>query len=90
MDTTIQIRTNAKIKKAAQKVFKKNGVTMSLAFNAFLQEVAHAKSFPVRELSTSKPSSKISSNWREQMEIDIKNGKSYSTVEEMLDDVVNW
>ena len=85
MDTTIQIRTNTKIKKAAQKVFKKQGVTMSSAFNYFLQEVAHANSFSRRERSIAKSSSKISSNWREQMEIDLKTRPRYNSAQEFLD-----
>ena len=87
MDTTIQIRTNNKIKTAAQKVFKKEGVSMSLAFNSFLQEVAHTKSFPVKVFPIKDIPAPASRNWREQMEVDLKTRKRYASAKEFLDDI---
>ena len=90
MDTTIQIRTNNKIKLAAQKVFKKEGVSMSLAFNSFLQEVAHTKSFPVKVYPIKEVPASVARNWREQMEIDLKTAKRYNSAQELWEDSKNW
>lgn len=90
MDTTIQIRTNNKLKLAAQKVFKKEGISMSLAFNSFLEEVAHKKSFPVQVYPVENIPAPAARNWREEMEWELKYGKSYASAEEMWADVDNW
>ncbi len=90
MDTTIQIRTSNKLKLAAQKVFKKEGISMSLAFNSFLEEVAHKKSFPVQVYPVETlPADRVRS-WKEEMEWELKYGKSYSSAEEMFADIQNW
>ena len=85
MDTTIQIRTTSALKKKALKVFKKEGVTMSSVFNAFLEEVAHKGNISI----TSIPSSVIR-EWRKQMDLDLKTKKTYGSAEEMWEDSKNW
>ena len=90
MNTTIQFRTNSKIKKEAMKVFKKEGITMSTAFNSFLEEVAYKGSLPVKVYPVEKVPAPIARNWREQMEIDMKTAKVYNNVEEFLEDSKNW
>ena len=90
MNTTIQIRTNEKIKKQAMKVFKKEGVTMSLAFNSFLEEVAYKGSFPVKVFPVAKVPAPVVRNWREQFAEEIKTAKRYNTFEEYLKDSKNW
>lgn len=90
MDTTIQIRTNSKIKKEAMKVFKKEGISMSLAFNSFLEEVVFKGSLPVEVYPTEKIPAPVARNWRKQMEIDIKKGKGYKSAEEFLKDFETW
>lgn len=74
MDTTLQIRTNTKIKNAAQKVFKKEGLSMSKAFNLYMQEVIRNKKV----------------NLNDSMILDLKNSKRYYSVEEMWKDSDNW
>lgn len=78
MDTTIQIRTNIEIKKAAQKVFKNQGITMSSAFNQFLENVVSNKNF-TRPVTL-----------RDKITQELKSEKAYSTAQEMWDDVDNW
>lgn len=90
MDTTIQIRTTSKIKKEAMKIFKKEGISMSLAFNSFLEEVVYKGSLPVEVYPTEKVSAPVLRNWRKQMELDIKNGKGYKNTKEMWADSKNW
>ena len=85
MDTTIQIRTTSALKKKALKVFKKEGVTMSSVFNAFLEEVSYKGSLPVMSIP-----SPVVSAWRQEMEKETKNKKRYSSAKEFLDDAKNW
>ncbi len=87
MDTTIQIRTTSKIKKEAMKVFKKEGISMSTAFNAFLEEVAHKGSLPVEVYPVEKVPAPVARNWRKQMEEELKHvkkGDGYTSAEEFL------
>jgi addiction module RelB/DinJ family antitoxin len=90
MDTTIQIRTNSKIKKAAAKVFKKEGISMSSAFNAFLEEVVYKGSLPVEVYPVEKISAPVMRNWRKEIEEELKTGKTYKSAKELLDDMKNW
>lgn len=90
MDTTIQIRTNSKIKKEAMKVFKKEGISMSLAFNSFLEEVVYKGSLPVEVYPVDKIPAPVARNWRRQMEIDVKKGKGYKSAKELWTDSKNW
>ena len=90
MDTTIQIRTTSKIKREAMKVFKKEGISMSLAFNSFLEEVAYKGSLPVEVHPIEKIPAPVMRNWRKQMEIDIKKCKGYNNTKEMWTDSKNW
>ena len=90
MNTTIQIRTNEKLKKEAMKVFKKEGISMSTAFNSFLEEVACKGSLPVEVYPVERVPAPIARSWRKQMGIDIKKGKKYKSAEEFLADIENW
>ena len=45
-DTTIQIRTDAKVKAAADTIFKKLGITMTDGINIFLRQVNLCGGFP--------------------------------------------
>lgn len=85
MDTTIQIRTSSALKKKVLKVFKKEGVTMSSVFNAFLEEVAHKGNVSV----TSIPSPAVR-EWRKEIEEELRTAKRYDTVEDFLKDSKNW
>jgi addiction module RelB/DinJ family antitoxin len=89
MDTTIQIRTTSKIKKEAMKVFKKEGISMSSAFNAFLEEVERKGSLPVTVYPQEKVPAPVAKAWRVQMEKDLKNfkkGDGYTSAEGFLKD----
>lgn len=88
MDTTIQIRTNNILKEKAKKVFVKKGVTMSYAFNSFLEQVVRGNISIVPKFTI--PADPKFKNWREEMEYEVKNGKRYSSAEEMWKDVDNW
>lgn len=90
MDTTIQIRTNSKTKKEAMKVFKKEGLSMSSAFNAFLEEVVYKGSLPVEVFPVEKVPAPLMRNWRKEIEEELKHGKTYKNAEEMWKDAKNW
>ena len=90
MDTTIQIRTNSKLKKEVLKVFKKEGISMSSAFNSFLEEVAFKGSLPVEVYKEEKVPAPVMRAWRVQMEKELKTGKGYKSAEEMWKDSKNW
>ncbi len=90
MDTTIQIRTTSKVKKAALKVFKKEGISMSLAFNSFLEEVVYKGSLPVEVYPVEKIPIPVLRNWRKEMKEAMKHGKGYKNAKEFLDDMKNW
>ncbi len=90
MDTTIQIRTTSKVKKAAMKVFKKEGISMSSAFNSFLEEVVYKGSLPVEVYPVEKIPAPALRNWRKEMEETIKHGKGYKSAEEFLQDIKHW
>ena len=90
MDTTIQIRTKTILKNKALKVFKRQGVSMSLAFNTFLEEVAIKGSLPVQVYPVAHVPAPVSRNWKQDMEKDIKTGKKYKSVEGMWRDSKNW
>lgn len=90
MDTTIQIRTTSKIKKEAMKVFKKEGLSMSSAFNAFLEEVVYKGSLPVEVYPVEKISAPALRNWRKEIEEEMKTAKVYKNTTEMWKDSKNW
>lgn len=90
MDTTIQIRTTSKIKKAAIKVFKKEGISMSSAFNSFLEEVVYKGSLPVEVFPLEKFSAPAMRHWRKEIEEEMKTGKVYKNAEEFLKDMKTW
>ena len=93
MNTTIQIRTTSKIKKEAQKVFKKEGISMSSAFNTFLEEVGRKGSLPVEVYPMEKVPAPVAQSWRRQMEKDLKKlkkGDGYKNAAEMWADSKNW
>lgn len=90
MNTTIQFRTNSKIKKEAMKVFKKEGITMSTAFNAFLEEVAISKSINVEVYPVKRIPAPYSRKIQKEIDEAVKNGKGYKNAQEMWDDMKNW
>jgi addiction module RelB/DinJ family antitoxin len=90
MDTTIQIRTTSKIKKEAMKVFKKEGLSMSSAFNAFLEEVVYKGSLPVEVFPAEKVPAPVMHKWRKEIEEELKHGKAYKNAEEFLKDVKTY
>ncbi len=90
MDTTIQIRTNLSLKNKAQRVLKKRNISLSLAMNSFLSEIAHSQSFPVMVNPIKDVPAHTKRSWKEEMEKDIKTSKRYGGVDEMWKDVDNW
>jgi addiction module RelB/DinJ family antitoxin len=77
-------------KNKAQKILKKENVSMSLAFNTFLSEVIHTKTFPVTVYPVKEVPAHVARNWKQEMEKDLKKSKRYTNTKEMWKDVKNW
>lgn len=82
----IQVRVNAQVKKNAQKALKSMGLDISTAVNMLLHQVVITQRMPFesRTINGFTPA-------QERMYIaaakDLKNGKLYSSVDEMMDDI---
>lgn len=72
------------------KVFKKEGLSMSSAFNAFLEEVVYKGSLPVEVYPVEKISAPALRNWRKEIEEEMKTAKVYKNTTEMWKDSKNW
>lgn len=90
MNTTIQIRTNVHLKNKVQAVLKKRKISLSLAMNSFLSEIAHSQSFPVTVNPIKDIPAHVKRSWREEMEKDVKTSKRYKSVDDMWKDIDNW
>jgi addiction module RelB/DinJ family antitoxin len=91
--TTINIRTDEKLKKQAQKTLSEMGLDMSGAIKLFLQQVIITQSipFPIRTVNgyTSEQEAAMLKDVAE-LEADIAAGKAktYNSAEEMMDDLL--
>jgi len=81
--TTIQIRIDGEEKKNAQKILKNLGLDMSSAIKIFLKTVIREKGipFPLNEGNISPDKLRHESRM-------AKKGKSFSSSEELLDDLL--
>ena len=82
----IQVRVNAQVKKNAQKALKGMGLDISTAVNMFLHQIVTTQTMPFqsRTVNGFTPA-------QEQEYLDaarnLKDGKLYSSVDEMMDDI---
>ena len=86
--STIQVRTNDKMKKKAQKVLKNLGLDLSAAFNMFLVQIVVTNSipFPIRTKNGMTP--KAEKTLLKDIQWTLKHGKSYKSAKEMHDDIL--
>lgn len=86
--TNINVRVDENLKKNADKLFSDLGMNMSTAINIFLTQAVETDSipFPIRRYNaeTIKAMAEI-----EEMKKNPDNYKSYSTAEEMTEDILN-
>lgn len=90
MNTTLQIRTNSKLKTQAQKVLKNKGLTLSFVINQVLEEIADKKDFPLTILPIDLNKSPIKQKWKEEMLEIIQKEKGYESSKDMWADSKNW
>lgn len=84
MTTNVTIRIDDKLKKAAKKTLEKQGLDMSTAIKMFFSQVVIEKGIPFLPTHNEKL---IAKRWDTQTKEALENGKSYSTAEELFDDI---
>ena len=88
MTTTLQLRIDAATKAQAQKVLEKLGLDLSSGIKLFLTQVIRSRSIPfsIRTANGFTPAQERSmikeSEWAK------KHGKRFSSVKEMIDDIL--
>ena len=82
--TNLTIRIDDKLKKEARKTLAKQGMDMSTAVKMFFNQVVIEKGLPF--LPTHNPEL-IRKRWDKEVEDALKNGKSYSSAEELFADI---
>ena len=88
MPATIQVRTDAKLKKDAQKVLEEMGLDLSSAINVYLRQIVFTGSipFPLRTVNGFTPEQE-NQILREADEA-VRKGKRYSSAAEMHRDIL--
>ena len=86
--TTIQVRTNDKTKKKAQKVLKNLGLDLSTAINMYLVQIVVEEGipFPIRMANGMTP--EYEKKILKEIAWAKKYGKSYSSAREMHEDIM--
>ena len=84
--TNVMVRMDAKLKSDAKKVLEKQGLDMSTAIKMFFSQIVIEKGIPF--LPTHNP--KLLTKKRLDLEVEdaIRNGKRYSSSEELLADII--
>lgn len=83
--TTLNVRIEEKTKAAATKVLAKMGLDMSSAVKLFLHQVVKDDGLPFTPTNNAKA---IRARWDREVADTLKNGKSYSSAEEMHRDIL--
>jgi len=86
--TTIQIRTQEKVKKNAQAILSDLGLDMSTAINMFLVQVHKNGGIPFDILTENGMTTRAERRITEDANDARKNGKSYKDSSEMFDDIL--
>ena len=87
MKTNVTIRTDADVKRQAQRIFSALGVDMSTAINAFLRQVIYRNGFPF-DVRLDVPN-KVTREAMAEGERMLKrsNTKTFANVEELFEDL---
>lgn len=82
--STITVRVDSDLKKAANHFFDETGLPMSTAINVFLRRIVHEQAFPFT-ISLDVPNAETRAAMEEAMAIaNNPNAKGYDDVDEML------
>ena len=86
--TTIQIRTEAKTKKAAMQILKKLGLDLSTAINVYLVQIVQKKGIPFEILTENGMTPAAEKAILKELDWARKHGKRYSSAKEMHNDIL--
>jgi len=87
MNTTLQIRINAKDKKDAQKVFGEMGMDLSSGIKSFIKQVVTDKALPFQPRTSNGFTPEYEAMILRESAWAEKHGKRYKTVEEAFKDL---
>ncbi|MDO8575451.1 MAG: type II toxin-antitoxin system RelB/DinJ family antitoxin [bacterium] len=87
--TTIQLRIDKETKDKAQDIFKKLGLDLSSGMKLFLSQVIRTKSIPFVVLTENGYTPEFEKYILDQARDTKINGKSFDSVEAMMDDLNN-
>lgn len=85
MNTVINVRIDKKTKSGAQKALAGLGLDLSSGIKLFLNQVITENGIPFVPTQNAK---KIRARWDKEVAEALKNGKSYATAREMIDDIM--
>lgn len=86
--TTLQVRTDAKLKKSAQKVLKNLGLDLSTAINMYLVQITLKKAIPFEIRTENGFTPAQERQMIKETQWALKHGKRYSSVDELFVDIL--
>ena len=84
MNTTIQVRIDAKTKSEAQKILKKVGIDLSSAIKMFLSQVVSKKTIPLEFRDEAGFTHKKKKELLKDLEWAKKHGKRFTDIDELF------
>lgn len=84
--SNLTIRIDEKLKKQTKKTLEKQGLDISTAIKMFCNQVVIQKGLPF--LPTHNPK-RIKEEWDREVKDALKNGKRYTSVKELFDDILD-
>lgn len=87
--TTIQVRTDEKMKKAAQAILGKLGLDLSTAINMYLVQIVAKKGIPFQILTENGLTPAEEQEILKEMAWAKKYGKRYTSTKAMFDDILS-
>lgn len=82
--TNVTIRIDEKLKRDAKKTLEKQGLDMSTAIKMFFSQVVIEKGLPFLPTHNEET---LKKRWDTEVKDALKNGKRYSSAEELLSDL---
>ncbi len=89
MNTTLQTRIDAKLKKDASKALKSMGLDLSTGVKLFLTQVVRTQSIPFELFTADNFPEERKLELMKEVEEALKNGKRYATIEEAHRDILS-
>jgi len=91
MNSTIQIRIDAKIKKHADKTLRDMGLDLSSGIKLFLNQVIKAQAIPFKIRTVNGFTPVQEKNMIRETKHALKHGNSYTSIEELHSDIMeSW